>query len=246
MFKTFKFVATIAIVLSIISSCGKKEEEKILHMGTSADYPPFEFHQDDKIVGLSVDIAEVVAKRLKTKLEIKDMDFSSLIPALNSGQIDFAISSITANEERRRNLDFSEPYFISKPALIVSKDSTITSMDVLDGKTLGAQFGTIWESFARDKSLSIKDMKVFTATKTLQLIEELKIGRVDAIIIDLEQAARFAQSNPNLKFVELKDKTEGYVIAFQKGSKLVDEFNSELRKLKESGELEAIVNKWTK
>ena len=95
-----------------------KADAKILRLGLSADYPPFEFKKDGRVVGFDVELAEELAKDLGYSLEIQDMDFSALIPSLTSGRVDFVMSGMAVNEERKKNIDFSDIYYTGKFAVI--------------------------------------------------------------------------------------------------------------------------------
>ena len=159
-------VATIAISMigcgaantsSSSSASGSASEsvlEKIkkdgkLVVGTSADYPPYEFHAtvdgNDKIVGFDMDIAQEVADDLGVKLEIKDMDFDGLLVALQANKVDMVFAGMTPTEERKENADFSDIYYEATHRFILrsGEEASVKSFDDLKGKKIGVQKGSI-------------------------------------------------------------------------------------------------------
>ena len=119
-----------------------KPESTELILGLCADYPPFEFKKSGEIVGFDVDVAQEISKELGYPLSIQDMDFSALVPALQSGRIDFVMSGMTVTDERKKNLDFSDPYFSSKFALVLPKESSFSQESDFEDKRVGAQLGS--------------------------------------------------------------------------------------------------------
>ena len=119
----------LALSLSLIISCGDNLESKDeLRVGLTADYPPFEFMKDNVISGFDVDLAKMIAKKLNKKLSLHDMDYDSLIPALQSGRINCIISSMTATDQRKNNVDFSTPYYVPKFAIIYRRDNEVKTI----------------------------------------------------------------------------------------------------------------------
>ncbi|MFV9875933.1 MAG: ABC transporter substrate-binding protein [Rickettsiales endosymbiont of Dermacentor nuttalli] len=233
-------------LLTLFNGCDSKDGNTIqtLIMGTSADCKPFAFVQNNEIVGFEIDVAKALAKELDINLEIKDMDFASLISALNSTRIDFAMASMNSTSERLQHVDFSYPYYTGFVAILTRKDSRITSLDNIDHATFGVQMGSVWESFANKKALKNPKIKVFVGNKIPQLIEELKVGRIDVLILEKEQAREIVLFNKELTYT-LLNKSEGSVaIAFNKGSSLVSKFNKAIKNLETTGELSRLRTKW--
>ncbi|MDK2806676.1 MAG: arginine/lysine/histidine transporter system substrate-binding protein, partial [Thermoanaerobacterium sp.] len=151
---------SLIVMLSIIlSGCSKQstlsrvKKSGVIVMGTSADFQPFEFHKlvngKDTIMGFDVDLANAIAKKLGVKLEIKDIDFTGLIPALQSGQIDMAIAGMNATPDRKKNVDFSDEYYNSEQVLVVKSSSSINNLKDLNGKTVAVQLGTTSDDAAK-------------------------------------------------------------------------------------------------
>ena len=118
-----------------------------LIVGVSPDYPPFEFTENGKIVGFDIDFAHELGKVLNKKIELKEMEFSSLIPALNSRKVDMIISSVSKNSERAKNISFSIPYYTSAFAIITKKENDVKSIDDFKNSKIGVQTGSTMESF---------------------------------------------------------------------------------------------------
>lgn len=243
--KTIHYLA-IALTSILCIGCGEKSNKKTLTLGCSADYPPFEFKIHGKVVGFAPDLANLICKKLGYSLEIKDMDFSGLIAALNSSRIDFIMSSMTITEERMKRLDFSQTYYQPKLAVIYRKDNNVDTVQKMIGKKIGVQLGTTMEIFVKKKAKELGDIHILSLNRNPELIQELKIGRIDGIVIEQSQVEHFAKANADLTYSILTDNAgEGYAIAFPKGSDLKEKFNIALNEIKESGELEAILKKWS-
>jgi ABC-type amino acid transport substrate-binding protein len=245
-FKKTLFICLLFVFCSnLFLGCKEqKNNSKILVLGTSADYPPFESMQQGEYVGFDIDLAKAITKELGYELEIKDMDFVGLIPALNGKIVDFVISAMNPGDERKQNVDFSDIYY-QGPVTIVSKnDSKIHSFEDLQNLTLGVQLGSVWEIYAKSKTDEIKGLKIFTGNRIPQLVEELKVGRIDAIMIEKEQAIQIAKQNKKLNYTILDELGGGYVIAFAKDSELKDKFNGVIAKLQKNGGLDKIKKQW--
>ena len=127
------------------------ETQKTLIMGTNAAFPPYEFVADDgSSAGIDVEIAQAVAEKLGMKLEIKDMEFNSLISAVQGGSIDIALAGMTVTDERKESVNFSDTYAKGVQVVIVKEDSAIATVDDLDGKTIGVQAGTTGDIYCTD------------------------------------------------------------------------------------------------
>ncbi|MBD1903137.1 ABC transporter substrate-binding protein/permease [Trichocoleus sp. DQ-A3] len=214
-------------------------------MVTSADYPPYEFRDTASgsadIVGFDVDIANYIAKELGFQLEIKDTDFSGIIPAVQSGRADFAMAGMTPTAERRKNVDFSDIYYEAKNTIVARKGSNLTTPESLAGKKVGVQLGSTQEKAAKE----IKGTNLVALNKTGEIIQEVKSNRIDAAIIEDTIAKGFIANNPDLEFNTVPNTGEaGSAIAFAKGSPLVNDFNRVLGEMKQNGKIESLVTKW--
>ncbi|WP_226618354.1 transporter substrate-binding domain-containing protein [Cytobacillus firmus] len=252
-------IALSMLLVGLLAACGTSEEDgksgsgessdkKVLTMGTSADYPPFEYvdsAKGEEIIGFDVDLAKAIAEKLGYEIQVKDMDFNGLIPALETSQVDFVLAGMTPTEERKENVDFSDVYYTASHMIVSKKGSGIESLEDLDGKTIGVQLASIQADKAEEIAETV-DMTVENRNRIPELIQEIMADRFDAAMIEDTVAKGYFEKNKDLAgFTIEEDETEaGSAIAFPKGSELTEEFNAELLKMKENGELEELIVKW--
>ncbi|MEY8355755.1 basic amino acid ABC transporter substrate-binding protein [Lachnospiraceae bacterium 54-53] len=212
-----------------------------LVMVTNAEFPPYEYHESDTIVGIDADIAKAIADKLGMELEIQDMAFDSLIPAVQSGKADFTAAGMTVNEDRKKNVDFTDTYAEAAQVIIVKEGSEIAAPDDLNGKKIGVQTGTTGDIYAED----IENADIQRFNKGMEAVMALTQGKVDAVIIDREPAKVFVKENEGLKILDEAFTEEEYAIAVKKGNtELLEKMNGAIKELKESGELQKIVDKY--
>lgn len=237
------------ILLSLVA-CGEKkthpEGKKPLIIMISPDNPPFEFKDTaqggDKVIGFDVDIIHKLGEHLGRPIEIIEGDFPTLIPALQAGRADMAISTIVPTDERSKTVDFSDPYYTYKFALLVPVDSTITSENDLSGKKLGVQTSSSHEMLAKRWEEMIPEMALISLNKLGALVQEVKNGRLQAILTEETTAHKIASSTPGLKVIAVTTPGESPAIAFPKGSPLVEPTNKALKEMK--GDIEQLKTKW--
>jgi polar amino acid transport system substrate-binding protein len=208
-----------------------------LVVGTSADYPPYEFHllndKDGELVGIDIDIAKVIAQELGVKLEVKDLIFSRIFDALDSGKIDIAIAGLSPTEERRKVASFSTIYYQAIQSIVIHIDNTdkIKTVEDLRGKKVGTQKDSIQEEMAKTQIQGAK----FEIRETIEeLVLILRKQLVEAIILEKPVADSYVRQNN--KFAAIKcekfDNVLGSAIAVKKGNKeLLKEINRILDKL---------------
>jgi polar amino acid transport system substrate-binding protein len=248
----FLLTAFLTTLLAIItftacnpSSNTSSSGKPVLTMATSADYPPYEFVDSSSgsqsIMGFDVEIAKYIADKLGYELKINNIDFNGLIPSLQSKRADFVMAGMTPTPERKQNVDFSDIYYEAKNTIVAKKGSNLTTKESLSGKSVGVQLGSIQEGEAK----KFKGANVKSLNRISEMIQELKSGRVNALIIEDTVAKGFIQSNPDLEFNLIPNEGEaGSAIAFPKGSELPAKFNPILAELKSSGKLEELIKKW--
>ena len=217
-------------------------------MSTNAEFEPFEYKDSDKIVGIDVDIANKIAEKLGLDLQINDVAFDSLIMELQTNKCDFVAAGMTVDEDRLKNVDFSEPYFDASQSIVVPKGGAIKSPADLNGKTVGVQQGTTGDKYCtnEDGKNDIKVGNVKRYNKGADAVSDLISGRIDAVVIDDFPATKFVEKNSD-KIEKLSDAltVEQYAIAVQKGNTaLLDQINAVLKDLKSSGELDKIIDKY--
>ena len=232
------------------SALDKIKSDGYITMSTNAEFEPFEYKDSDKFAGIDIEISQKIADKLGVKLKINDVAFDSLIPELTSGKADFVAAGMTANDDRRKNVDFSDNYFNASQAIIVKKDSAIKKPEDLNGKKVGVQQGTTGDTYCtnEDGSSKVKVGSVERYNKGMDAVSDLISGRLDAVVIDNFPAEKFVSKNSD-KLVKLDEALteEEYAIAVKKGNKeLADTINGVLKELKDSGEMDKIVNQYMK
>lgn len=233
---------------STTASPGAAAPQKLV-MGTSADYPPYEFRDTaggkNEIIGFDVDIANYITKQLNYTLEIKDMDFNGLLPALQAKRVDFVMAGMTPTEERKKSVDFTDIYFEAKNTIIALKGSNLKKVEELAGKGVGVQLGSIQEGDMKKAAEKIQGINLKPLNKIGDLIQEIKSKRLDAAIVEDTVAKGYVAANPDLEFnVIPSEGPSGSAIAFPKDSALVKPFNEVLAQMKQKGEVEKLVKKW--
>ena len=212
-----------------------------LTIATSPDFPPFESLEGDKVVGIEIDLLEMIAEKLGVELEINQMDFDSVLPGIQSGKFNVGVSGITVTEDRKKNADFTVPYFAAAQAIVVLKDSPIKSKADLEGKKVSVQTGTTAEEYCMKNGY---DVSAFQANN--DALSALTSGKVDAWVIDNETGIQMSETT-NGKTVVLDEPmtTEPYSLAFKKGStSLVNEINSYVEGWLKDGTIEKIFEKY--
>ena len=237
--KKFLCLAAGLLMIASLAACTSKKDELV--MATNAEFPPYEFHEGDKIVGIDVEICQAIADELGKELVIEDMAFDSVITSVYTGKADLGAAGLTITEDRLKNINFSDPYATAAQVIIIKEDSDISSPDDLVGKTIGVQLGTTGDIYAED----IEDATLERYNKGFEAVQALLQGKIDAVIIDNEPAKVYVSQNEGLKIVDEAFTYEEYAIAIAKNNtELLNEVNSAIAKLKESGKLDEIVNKY--
>ena len=216
-----------------------------LVMATNAEFPPYEFHDGDKIVGIDAEIAQAIADELGMTLEIEDIAFDSIIPEIVSEKADMALAGMTVTEDRKASVDFSDTYATASQMIIVKEDSEIAGPDDLKGITVGVQLGTTGDIYVSD--LEADGTTVERYNKGFEAVQALSQGKIDAVVIDGEPAKTFVSETEGLKILDEAFTVEEYAIAVKKGNtELLDKINAALETLKSDGTLDEIVAKYIK
>lgn len=221
------------------------EEEKELIMGTNAAFPPYEFVNDDgSFGGIDVDIATAIAEKLGYKLVVKDMEFDSLIAAVDGGSIDFAMAGMTVTDERKESVNFSNTYAQGVQVIIVPDGSDIKTVDDLDGKTIGVQAGTTGDIYCTDDygQDNVKQYKTGA-----EAVAALNNGQVDCVVIDNEPAKNYVAANEGLSILDTAYAEEDYAAAIAKtNDAFLADFNKALEELQADGTIDNIIAKYIK
>lgn len=223
-----------------------KDSGKLV-MGTSADYPPYEWHLvkdgKDTVVGFDIDIAQVIADELGVELEVKDMDFDGLIPALSTGKIDMIIAGMNPTEERKQSVDFTDIYYTQKDVLVIRTEdaATITSEDALKTAALATQKATIQEDYLLE---NFPDAEIQSVPKWNTAIMSLTTGKVDAILMVETVAKQFVSQNDTLMIAEFdvqSDPNESAIAVAKNGGEFLTTVNDILTEMKDSGKIEELI-----
>ena len=213
-----------------------------LVMVTNAEFPPYEFHDQNAIVGIDVEIAGAIAEQLGLELEIEDIAFDSIIPEIVSGKADIGAAGMTVTEDRKQNVDFSDTYAHATQVIIVKEDSEIAGVADLEGKIMGVQQGTTGDIYV---SGDYGDEAVERYAKGMEAVQALAQGKVDAVVIDGEPAKQYIKEVEGLKIIDESYTDEDYAIAIKKGNTaMVEAVNAALAELKSEGKLDEIVAKY--
>ena len=220
-----------------------------LHMATNAAFPPYEMTDDNGgFEGIDVEIATAIADKLGLELVVDDMDFSSVINAVQGGKADIAMAGLTVNEERKQNVDFTTSYATGVQVVIVPEDSDITTVDDLSNdKMIGTQEATTGYIYCSDtpENGGYGEDHVVAYTNGATAIQALLGGKVDAVVIDNEPAKAFVAANPTLKILDTEYVTEEYAIGISKeNNALLDAVNGALEELIADGTVQSIVDKY--
>ena len=241
-----KVLQILGVILLLAVAACDGGEKKTLVVGTSADYPPFAFVEGKQVVGFDIDLAKEIADSLGCKLHIKEMHFNELIPALNKNRIDLCVSAMTSTPERSSHVDFSIKYYLPSFALMYRKQSPITSVKALEGKTIAVQRGSTMEGFLKEKLGEIRNARIISFERTSVMLEDLKKGKADCILIELEQSKAFCSVHSDLAYANVVAPAQytNYAIAFPRGSKLRPKVDHILLKLKVSNRFDQLRGKW--
>lgn len=245
-----KFIKLSSIVLALVMSvcvfagCSSNEAEKsnVLTMATSADFPPYEYYENDEIVGIDIDIMNAVCEKIGMELEPQDMSFDSVIGAAQTGKTDIAMSGITITEDRKNMVDFTIPYTSTAQSIIVVAGGEISAKADLEGKKIGVQINTTGDTQVTEE---FGDDAVDRFQNGALAVESLKNGKVDCVVIDGEVAKALVAANEGLEIIADAYSIEEYAIALKKGNtELLDKINAALEQLLADGTIDTIMDKY--
>ena len=226
-----------------------------LVMGTSADYPPFEFHildenGEDQIVGIDVFLGEQIAEDMGMEFEVvhMDMNFDNLLVLMAQGDCDMVLAAMESTPERLNAADCSDPYYTDLPPVIVTKAENAdqyTSLDDFNGKSVGAQTGTTKAAIITEQMTGATPVLLTTVG---DLINQLVYDKCDAVVLDGAVANKYVESNPDLAIVDsisLGDSMEPYRVWVAKGDPkgLLDDINASIAKMTQEDALVDFIDK---
>ena len=242
--KLVLIMALCAFMVVSFTGCGKKSES--LKFGTNAEFPPFEFIAANGVIGeydgIDIAIAKQIGEDLGRTAEIENMEFDSLLIALQNGQLDAVIAGMTATDERKESVNFSVSYYNATQVIIVKEDSDIKSAADLDGKLTAVVQGYTGETCVSELGYNYESFK-----KGTECVMELVNGKCDAVVIDSATAQKYVSDNAGLKIVEDSSAFEGeeYAIAVAKGNdELLEKINKSIEKMLSDGTIASLSDKY--
>lgn len=245
----FKSAIFAMAMLFALGGCGNsgdsKTELSVLKVGTNAEFPPFEFVDNkNQITGFDIDLLNEFSRRSGVKIEMQNMNFDALIPALKFGKIDAAISGMSATPQRREAVDFSKAYYSTENLFLRRKgDERLKSPADLDGKSVAVLLGSVQELAAKE----IKGAILLPADSVTANVQALKAGRADAVVIDSSIGYGFIKQNDDIEaFFTAPDGSDGFAVAFDKDKfgELINSFNAFLEEIKKDGTYDKLLEKY--
>lgn len=259
----FTFVALLVFSLVAFAGCGGKEEanapqgegqqenteEKVYIVGTEPTFPPFEMLDETtgEITGFDIELIKAIADDQGFKVEVQNLGFDGLIPAVQTGNIDIVASGMSIRLDRAEQVDFSEPYIDAGLAIAVPvNNEDIQGEEDLAGKTVAVQIGTTGAAKAQELKDAgiIKEIKTFNTVDVVMM--ELINGGVDAVINDLPVTEAYMAKQPGkIKIVGDVLESDSYGFAVRKGNtELLEKINAGLNNLKENGTFDELLAKY--
>lgn len=233
-----------ALAAAALGSNIAQADDNVLRVGTDATFPPMEFTENGKRTGFDVDLVEAIGKKLGKPVEWVDIDFKGLIPGLVSHRFDMAVSAIYITDERRKVVDFTEPYYAGGLVAMVKDGSSIKKLSDLDGKKVTVQVGTKSVGFLQEHYPKVQRVEV---EKNQEMFNLVDIGRADAAVTGKPAAYQYVRTRPGLHVLEDQLTTEEYGMALRKDEPaLTKAVNGAIAQLKADGTYAAIVKKWFK
>ncbi len=237
----------LAAIMSVaaLTGCGSSSSGKIV-FGTNAEFPPFEYISTDGVIdgydGIDMAIASKIGEISGQEVEISNMEFDSLLVAIQNGQIDAAIAGMTVTEERAQTVDFSTPYYTATQVMIVKEGSDIATAQDMEGKTIAVVQGYTGETVVQDLGFEYEAFK-----KGTECVLELVNGKCDVVVIDSATAKDYVGDNEGLVIVEDPNAfaSEEYAIAVKKGNtELLNTINEAIEKMLEDGTISEFAAKY--
>ena len=260
--KKFLAIALAAVLLFALAACmGNKttdgnvtagnatdgnatagDVKAVLTMATNAEFPPYEYHEGDAIVGIDAEVATLIADKLGMELEIVDIAFDSIIPGVQSGKFDMGMAGLTVNADRLEKVNFSSSYATGVQSVIVKEGGSVATLDDIAGKKIGVQTSTTGDIYATD---DYGEESIIRYDNGAAAVQALINDKVDCVIIDNEPAKSYVAANEGLAILETSYAVEDYAICFAKeNTELQEKVNTALEELIADGSVKAIVEKY--
>lgn len=249
--RIFALALAVLMVMSVFAGCSNKKDDSGLNlvepgkliMSTNAAFPPYESTDDNgKYIGIDIEVAEAIAKKLGLELVIDNMEFTAALEAAQKGKADMVMAGVTVDEDRLMVMDFSDSYAKGVQVVIVPENSSITKLEDLDGKKIGTQMGTTGYIYCSD---DYGEESVVAYDNGITAVQALLKGQIDCVVIDNAPAQAFVKENAGLKILDTEYAVEDYAIGFAKGNTALKEaVNKALAELIADGTVQKIVDKY--
>lgn len=237
-----KFVKSLlmgALVLSLSVSAMAKDK---IFVGTNAEFPPFEYLEKGEVTGFDIELVNEIGKVMDADVKVLDMSFDGLLPALQMKKVDLVIAGMTATEERKKTVSFTQPYYTASQVIIVKEgNNSIKSFDDLKGKKVAVMLGFTGDTIVSE----IEGVNVERFNAAYAGIMALQADKVEAVVLDSEPAKNYVKQNPGLVLAEADAEQEEYAIALRKNDKaLLKKVEKALAELKANGTYDALIKKY--
>jgi cystine transport system substrate-binding protein len=223
----------------------KIKDSGSISVGLEGTYPPFSFvDTDGKLTGFEVELSEALAKELGVKARLQPTKWDGILAALESKRLDIVVNQVTISDERKKKYDFSEPYTVSGiQALVLTKNKdTIKTAQDLAGKKVGVVLGTNYEQWLKD---NVPKAIIKTYDDDPSKFQDLRVGRIDAILIDRLAALEYARKAKDTIAAGDAFSRQEAGVALRKGEpELLDAINKALDKLRADGTLKKLSEKY--
>ena len=238
-------LATAAIAVSVLAGVGPASAQTAIRVGANIGNVPWEFQNEKgEIVGFEIDLMNEVGKRLGQKVEFVNIPFQGLFAAVQSGQVNAAVSSITITKKRLESVSFAQPYYDSDQSLTVTKASGIKNLDGMAGKPVGVDTGSTGDIWATENKAKYKlgEIRRFEGLNPAML--DLSAGRIDGYISDIPALLYYVKDKPQFVVLERIKTTEQYSIMFAKDSPLAAKVNEAITAIKSDGTMAKLHQTW--
>lgn len=237
-----KFVKSLlmgALVLSLSVSAMAKDK---IFVGTNAEFPPFEYLDKGEVTGFDIELVNELGKVMDADIKVIDMAFDGLLPALQMKKVDLVIAGMTATEERKKTVSFTQPYYTASQVIIVKEgNNSIKSFDDLKGKKVAVMLGFTGDTIVSE----IEGVNVERFNAAYAGIMALQADKVEAVVLDSEPAKNYVKQNPGLVLAEADAEQEEYAIALRKNDKaLLEKVEKALAEVKANGTYDALIKKY--
>jgi polar amino acid transport system substrate-binding protein len=243
-------IVSIATISVSLVSCGQAKKDSAssntIIVGLDDSFPPMGFkNSKGDLQGFDIDMAKEISKRLKKEIKFMPYNWDGIIPGLKQKKFDVIISAMSVTTEREKEIAFSTPYLNERQVVVVKKDNTsIAAPDDLKGKIVGVQKGSTSEDAIKDTKSTFKDTKLYD--ENIAALQDLKIGRIDAVVVD-ELVARYyiKEKADTYKVLEKAVTTEPIAIGLRKeDSDLKNSFDKTIKDMQQDGTLAKISKTW--